>query len=829
MPHMPRDAPRYQPLVIVLASASAGVAADRFFPLSLATWWAGALGGLALWAVLAKQGRLRTAQMALLLSAAVAAGAWHHCCWRLFADDDLSRFARAKGQPICVELIAHGAPRKLPPLMADEEILRGIPSSDVWQLEVELVGLRNGAAWQPASGWARLYVQEAAPQVSAGDRLRCFGQLSALPRPMNPGQTDRGDYLRAERVTCQLTVDAPECLATIQLGSPWSFSRLLQQVRDHGRQTLQRFLDPRQAELASAVLLGLREELEPGRNEAFFTTGTIHILSISGLHVGILAGALFWTLWRTSLPRGWTTAIVAATTLFYAILVDARPPVVRATILVLVACGSMYLGRRKLGMNTLAAAGLVLLAINPAQLFQVGAQLSFLCVAGLIWIASRRPHAEDAFVRAGQTISRLVEQNLSLPQRALRRFFRGVCGLFLAGLAIWALTLPLTMARFHLISLATLWLNVLVVPLVSICVLSGIVVLIIGAICPPLDWLLGRLCDAGFGSLETLVDTAAQWPMSHYWTPGPAVWWLLVFYGALALWAALPQWRPPRRWIAAIAAGWIAVGLCAAQWPGGRDRLDCTFLSMGHGCAVVLELPDGRTLLYDAGRFGSPRAGMLAISNCLWQRGITRLDAVVLSHADVDHYNALPGLLERFSVDQIFVSPTMFDRLDPAMDVLRRAIERHGAPVVEIRAGDNLRRGGGCQIEVLHPPRWGVLGSDNANSVVLAVRYLDHEILLPGDLESPGLADVLAEEPRHCEVLLAPHHGSRKSNSPELAAWCRPRWVVLSGDGRWSLPEIDATYRRVGARVLHTHDAGAVRVRIDARGVQAAPCVASRW
>ena len=99
---------------------------------------------------------------------------------------------------------------------------------------------------------------------------------------------------------------------------------------------------------------------------------------------------------------------------------------------------------------------------------------------------------------------------------------------------------------------------------------------------------------------------------------------------------------------------------------------------------------------------------------------------------------------------------------------------------------------------------------------MLAVEGFGRRILLPGDLESPGLDDVLAEEPMRCDVLMAPHHGSRKSNSPELAAWCRPRWVVFSGDGRWNVPEIDATYRAVGSQVLHTYQSGAIQVRIAA-------------
>ena len=208
-----------------------------------------------------------------------------------------------------------------------------------------------------------------------------------------------------------------------------------------------------------------------------------------------------------------------------------------------------------------------------------------------------------------------------------------------------------------------------------------------------------------------------------------------------------------------------------------------------------------------------------AIASIGEHHAFTHLDAVVISHGDVDHYNALPGLLERFSVGVIYVSPMMWEEQTPAIMALRGAIRESGVPLRELRAGDRLPGGDGCLIEVLHPPRRGVLGRDNANSVVLDVQYRGHRILLPGDLEPPGLDDVVAEEPIDCDVLLVPHHGSRHSNPPGLAAWSTPEWVVISGSHRWDSGPIETTYRTAGSRVLHTADMGAVSVTIDASGM----------
>jgi competence protein ComEC len=283
--------PRYQPLVIVLTAAVAGILLDRFWPLPLCAWWTMAAGGLAIWltALAAKSSRELFRNFVLLMAAAATAGAWHHCRWRLFAGDDLGCYARRKAQPVCVDVVALGAPRAIPPSAPDP--LQMMPAGDCWRINVDSFALRNGADWQPVSGRATLLVRGRPPAIQAGDRLRCFGGLSAPPGPQNPGAIDRAAYLRADRVRSRIRVETPECLSIIQSGSPWTPARLLDRLRTHGNRMLARYLDPQQAELAAAVLLGLREELDSGRNEAFLTTGTIHILSISGLHVGILAGA----------------------------------------------------------------------------------------------------------------------------------------------------------------------------------------------------------------------------------------------------------------------------------------------------------------------------------------------------------------------------------------------------------------------------------------------------------------------------------------------------------------------------------------------------------
>jgi competence protein ComEC len=131
------------------------------------------------------------------------------------------------------------------------------------------------------------------------------------------------------------------------------------------------------------------------------------------------------------------------------------------------------------------------------------------------------------------------------------------------------------------------------------------------------------------------------------------------------------------------------------------------------------------------------------------------------------------------------------------------------------------------QIEVLHPPAKGVFGSDNANSLVLLVEYAGRRLLLPGDLESPGLEDLLAEEPLDCDIIMAPHHGSVRSDPTGFALWSRPEFVVVSGshefEERGSVFVVKDSYRARGAEVFHTAEVGAVRFELNADGIRAIP------
>ncbi|MEM8947653.1 MAG: ComEC/Rec2 family competence protein, partial [Planctomycetota bacterium] len=581
------------------------------------------------------------------------------------------------------------------------------------------------------------------------------------------------------------------------------------------------YVRPGQRDLAQAILLGARERLDSNTYTAFIRTGTIHLLVVSGLHVGLLALAIWAIVCSGALPRQTGLIVTAVLVIGYAFVAGARPPVVRACVIVVLTLMSYALGRRISPVNLLSAAILAVLVINPTELFRSGTQLSFLCVATLAaygMIFQRQ--------RTIDPLTRLIRDT----QPTYRKLLRWIAGNFkhtaLASLAIWLATAPLIAYHFHITSPVSILVTPLIWPLVAIALITGLSICLVGWILPPIAWVLGEICSLCLQLTESIVASAYRWHGGNFYLSGPAGWWVIGFYAGLALLAIFWWGRLRWTWQLAAVVTWIAIGLTATGWRTADNDLRCTFLSVGHGTCVVLELPGGETLLYDAGSLGSPDRAAQTISSFLWSRGISRLDGVVLSHADVDHYNALPGLIDRFEVANVYVSPLMFDpwmtegQLD-APNYLKQTLESSAVPLQQIWLNDRLRTSSKqIEIEVLHPPHSGVAGRDNANSLLLAIRYGQCSLLLPGDLESPGIDAVMAELPQHFDILLAPHHGSRNSDPPGFASWCTPDWVVVSGPPVGDEQQFTAeSYRDVGAKVLHTATVGAVEFVIDQDGL----------
>ena len=269
--------PRYQPLVLLLAASAAGVVADRLSPLSALAWYAAACSLAALWAILLQRRQESVASWLLLAAFFAAGGAWHHDRWHLYHPDEIGLGTTEIFQPLCLEGVALSSPRWVPAPPATA--LRAIPKGDETELLLQLTAVRDGEVWRPASGRAHLDIEGHLLGVKAGDRLRVMAAASRPGPPQNPGEFDFASFERSRRVLCRLRGSFPDSAQIVQRGSVWQPRRWLSDARDAGTLLLRRTITPRRAPLASAILLGAREQLDPERNEGYLVTGTIHVLS----------------------------------------------------------------------------------------------------------------------------------------------------------------------------------------------------------------------------------------------------------------------------------------------------------------------------------------------------------------------------------------------------------------------------------------------------------------------------------------------------------------------------------------------------------------------
>jgi competence protein ComEC len=477
----------------------------------------------------------------------------------------------------------------------------------------------------------------------------------------------------------------------------------------------------------------------------------------------------------------------------------------RAAVVACALCGSLMIRRPMLPANSFALAWLVVAALNPTDVFNAGCQLSFLAVAVLRWGTTLWDKSE------ADPLEQLIAEGQSPWRRRLTMVGRLLVDAYAINFAIWLAVAPLAAALFHTVPLVGILIGPPVVLLTSIALISGFLFLLLAPLAP-LAYPFALLTRWSLGGADLLVSETVTWPGAYWYVADVPGWWTWTFYPVLLASLTLAPLRQRWRLMALAGVLWLLVGMLIDLARPAPGEFRCTFLAVGHGGCTVLETPDGRTLLYDAGAISGPELTRRHIAPYLWSRGIRRIDEVFLSHADLDHFNGIVALLERFAVGQISCTPTFRDRRLPAVEVTMTAIQRHGVPVRVVRAGDRLTAGA-VQIDVLHPPARGPEGIENVRSLALLVRHKGHSILLTGDLEGSGMTRLLALPPLKVDVLMAPHHGSPKANPVELAKWARPRFVVSCQGRPRGAGNAEDAYREVGSRFLGTWPDGAVTVR----------------
>ncbi len=683
-------------------------------------------------------------------------------------------------------------------------------------------------------------VQVSAPASAGrpryGDLVRGEVDLKPVRNFGVEGAFDRESFLSRRGVRWQAAMGSKGRWQVEPAACGGALSRAVHLIRDAAaaRATAIFGASSQQEALLRALLLGDGSALKRSWVEDFRRTGTYHALVISGGHITVICGVFL--LWRKRFGWGARASILFAAALawIYSIVAGGATPAIRAAAAMTLTACALWVYRTPRLLNILAAVAIVFLAFDPGQLFEASFQLSFLAVAAIGLLAqcqtetgSRAPklakpwHVEAALL-AG-TLSLAFGGSPKTWNSSIRALLSAAAwaGQTLLVSAAVQLGLLLPMAiYFNQVSFTGLLANIVVTPAVSLAIPVGFAALLSNS--QPLAgaavWLiaLAQRMAAWFAAWEP------EWPI-----PAPPTWLALLF--ASALLSAMIALRFGRWWAAGPLAATLASAALIIIHPFAPDQLlgelEVTLLDTGQSECLLLGLPQGGFVLVDAGgtpgrpgQTGRFDAGQDLIAPYLRQRGIRRLEEMVITHLHEDHAGGAPYLIRSFRPARF---RTSYTPNHPAWRRLAQELHRTGATIHSAEEGSQWSWGE-VRVRALAPSpeqRWRGKPSNN-DSLVLLLRFRRRSILLTGDIEK-GAADRLAGDGllERVDVLKMPHHGAKSALSEPMLDATRPAVALISAGWRNSFgfphPETLEALRARRAIPLRTDLRGTITVRTN--------------
>jgi competence protein ComEC len=698
---------------------------------------------------------------------------------------------------------------------------RPMPPKQVTTARVVRVLTKNG--WTDADGRVLVQIDPPNSDLALGQRIRAIGMLQRPSPAMNPGQFDWAQYYRQQRILASIQIGHSDAIQIVSRSSP----SLLARARESVRRTLAAGFSREQSldhALLRALVLGDNDPELRDVQEQFRRTGTSHHLAISGMHVAVLGAVVFWICHLLLIrPRAVATVGLIAVLLYGAVALPS-PPVIRSVLL----CTTFALGimsrRSTDGIQLLSLSVLAMLVYEPLDIYNAGFQLSFGTVLGLM-----------ALTRRVMPLMRDPDANVALaaayqlrPDPALRwkhRLRQWALAALVPAVIAWLVSLPLVAAHFEQLNPWAILASLLLAIPVFVALIGGFLKLALTALLPMWAGTWATCAAAPVSWMRQAVDALAMLPGSEVPLPSPALPFILLYYVMLCspLFAgAKPSLGRKLRFapIGAVLMIAFVPWLGAANLSPANNSLRVTLLAVGAGQCCVIEMPDGRTILLDAGSASLAEPVRKCIAPFLRHLGKSRIDEIWLSHGDYDHMSAASELIRTYGVSRVVIS-SAFERHasdNAPAETLLEIIRQNHVKLDHLRVGEHVPLGKDTSIDVLWPPEMTSFSSNN-DGLVLKLTYARRTILFPADIQDPPEAALLkSPQSLRCDVLIAPHHGSSEATTARFVAAADPLYVISSNDR--TLSQKQRQFERViGERkLLRTNRCGSVTVQIDPTG-----------
>jgi competence protein ComEC len=672
------------------------------------------------------------------------------------------------------------APDALPGFDASRPVtLEGVtagcwsPSRDGWEARVRLRSVAQGNRVFLVGWKLRMHIPGAEPPPPCGAGVRARGYLSGPREYLNTPPLRVGGwgiYLKSRRLFEETDpprlVGRAATLLRARVGLPGAGD-----AQEAGGEAPGRLL-------VRALLYGEAHALPPRWQEGFRRAGLAHLLAVSGLHVGMVAGAVLLLTLKAPRELRIVAALVACSA--YALLVGPRPSLLRALLMATLGGAALLLRRPPQPLNALGAATLMLLVDDPAWVGELGFQLSVAATAGILILA-------PSLMRWLSLLPPALATSLAVT------------------LAAQLATLPWSLAAFHRFCPLAPVANLVAIPWAALALTSCLLWALLRVALPAAAVSLERALDL----LALPAELLASVPPTPLWSvPVVSSWAIAVL--ATGLLASVVLY-PGRAWQW---GGRLVVALLLTSWPYSagppRGAVELVLLDVGQGDGILLR--DGReTLLLDAGGWSGPGFGTRVVRPALAGLGLRRVDVLAVSHAHRDHCGGIADLAREIPARELWAA----DRLEGSscgeeLTAVRRLTWR----ILEPGEVATLGR---WRLVVLGPPA-GAGPAPNDRSLVLRAEALGRSVLLTGDTEALGERLLLQEwrDELASDILKVGHHGSRTSTSPAFLAAASPRWALIPvGRGNrygHPAPEVLETLHRQRVPVLRTDHHGMIRI-----------------